>query len=347
MLILGLESTCDESAACILEYRGKQPSRILAHALRSQEEIHQDFGGVVPELAARAHLLHLDRLVGKTLAQAQTGWDAINAVAAAAGPGLIGGVMTGLLTGKLIALARDLPFIAVNHLEAHALSPRLAEKIDYPYLLLLISGGHSLTATIEGAGRYRVWGESRDDAAGEAFDKSARLLGLDYPGGAALEKLARRGQARHDLPRPLAGASHCDMSFAGLKSALRRLVEETNAAGGAGGKQQEKTRADLAAGFQLAAAESLAERSAKAMEFHLAHTGAAAPVFVAAGGVAANAVIRQKLRETAEKRGFRFSAPPPWLCTDNGAMIAYAGGEKLRAGITTGLDFPPRARWPL
>lgn len=345
MIILGIESSCDESAAAVLDYAGAGKSKVLAHALRSQEDEHAPFGGVVPELAARAHLAHLDRLIAHAMQEAGIGWRDLNAVAATAGPGLIGGVMTGLLTGKMIALAHKIPFCPINHLEAHALSPRLiSAEIHYPYLLLLVSGGHSLLASISGAGKARVWGQSRDDAAGEVFDKTARLLGLGFPGGAALERLADEGNPqRFSLPLPMRGAEHCDLSFAGLKSAVRREAETLPQ-----GKAGACARADLAASFQAAMAASLAERSAKAMQHHRQSLEKEArPYFVVAGGVAANRTIRETLARAAQAQGFRFTAPPHWLCTDNAAMVAYAGGERLAAGLEGRLDAPARARWPL
>jgi N6-L-threonylcarbamoyladenine synthase len=327
-LILGLESSCDDSAAALVT----GDRRILAQAVVGQNSAHLPYGGVVPEIAARAHVEILPGLVRSVLAEAKLPIGDVDAIAATAGPGLIGGVMVALLAGKGLALAAGKPLIAVNHLEGHALSPRLIDPdLAFPYLLLLVSGGHCQLLEVRGVGDYRRLATTIDDAAGEAFDKAAKLLGLDYPGGPAIEELARSGDpAAVPLPRPLLGSPEPHFSFAGLKSAVQRAV----ASG-------EYRREDIAASFQQAVVDSLVDRTALA----LGKTDA--PALVVAGGVAANQAIRSALAELATERGRRFSVPPAWLCTDNAAMIAWAGAERLAAGLTDPLDAPARARWPL
>mgnify|MGYP002336240571 CR=1 FL=1 len=327
-LILGLESSCDDSAVALVT----GDRRILAQAVVGQNEAHRPFGGVVPEIAARAHVDILPGLIRQVIAEAKVSLADVDAIAATAGPGLIGGVMVALLAGKGLALAGGKPLIAVNHLEGHALSPRLADPdLAFPYLLLLVSGGHCQLLEVHGVGRYRRLATTIDDAAGEAFDKAAKMLGLAYPGGPAIEALAKSGDARAvPLPRPLVGSAEPHFSFAGLKSAVQRAV--------ASGEHRPE---DVAASFQLAIADCLADRTARA----LAQTDA--PTFVVAGGVAANHAIRDRLRDLAAQHGRGFSVPPGWLCTDNAAMIAWAGAERLAAGPTDGYDAPARARWPL
>jgi len=327
-LILGLESSCDDSAAALVG----SDRRILAQAVVGQTAAHQPYGGVVPEIAARAHVEILPGLIGKVLDEAGCSIGEVDAIAATAGPGLIGGVMVALLAGKGLALATGKPLIAVNHLEGHALSPRLADPdLAFPYLLLLVSGGHCQLLEVRGVGDYARLATTIDDAAGEAFDKAAKLLGLAYPGGPAIEELARSGDAQAvPLPRPLLGSAEPHFSFAGLKSAVQRAV----ASG-------EYRREDIAASFQQAVADCLVDRTRRA----LIH--AAAPTIVVAGGVAANGVIRSALAELAASSGRHFSVPPAWLCTDNAAMIAWAGAERFAAGLTDPLDAPARARWPL
>ena len=340
MLVLGIETSCDETAAAIVDDR----RRIHADVVLSQTALHGPYGGVVPEIAARAHLEHLDGIIGRALAQAGIGFDALDAVAATGGPGLIGGVIVGVMTGKAIALARGLPFLGVNHLEGHALSARLSDDVAFPYLLLLVSGGHCQLLIVEGVGRYRRLGTTIDDAAGEAFDKTAKLLGLGYPGGPAIERAAPGGDpARFAFPRPLKGRPGCDFSFAGLKTAVRHTVEALTAAGGPLGAPDV---ADIAASFQAAVADSLIDRTARALDvFRRRHpTGEA---LVVAGGVAANSLLRARLSGLAHNAGLRFVAPPIRLCSDNGAMIAWAGIERLQLGLVDGLDFSPRPRWPL
>ncbi len=327
-LILGLESSCDDSAAALVT----GDRQILAQAVVGQNAAHQPYGGVVPEIAARAHVEILPDLIQRVLSDAKTSVHEIDAVAATAGPGLIGGVMVALLAGKGLALATGKPLIAINHLEGHALSPRLVDPdLGFPYLLLLVSGGHCQLLEVRGVGDYRRLATTIDDAAGEAFDKAAKLLGLGYPGGPAIEELAKRGDPDAvALPRPLVGSGEPHFSFAGLKSAVQR------AAASAEHKPQ-----DVAASFQQAVIDCLVDRTALA----LGKTDA--PALVVAGGVAANQAIRGALADLANREGRRFSVPPGWLCTDNAAMIAWAGAERFAAGITDDLDAPARARWPL
>jgi len=328
-LILGIESSCDETAAALVT----TDRRILAHRLAGQEDAHRPYGGVVPEIAARAHVEILPRLIEQVLAQAQVKLDEVDAIAATAGPGLIGGVMVGLLTAKGLALAAGKPLIALNHLEGHALSPMLSDPdLAFPYLLLLVSGGHCQLLFVEGVGRNRRLATTIDDAAGEAFDKSAKLLGLGFPGGPAVEKAAAAGDAKAvPLPRPLIGSDEPHFSFAGLKSAVLRAKQSGLYAD-----------ADIAASFQQAVVDCLVDRTRRAF------AGAqGATALVVAGGVAANQAVRSALTGLAAERGLPFVAPPLWLCTDNAAMIAWAGGLRFEAGLVDGLDAPARARWPL
>ena len=327
-LILGLESSCDDSAvALVTSDRG-----ILAQAVVGQNAAHEPYGGVVPEIAARAHVEILPDLVRRVLSDAGTSIAEIDGIAATAGPGLIGGVMVALLAGKGLALAANKPLIAINHLEGHALSPRLVDPdLDFPYLLLLVSGGHCQLLEVQGVGAYRRLATTIDDAAGEAFDKAAKLLGLPYPGGPAIEALAKNGNPRAvPLPRPLVGSGELHFSFAGLKSAVQRAV--------ASGEHKPE---DIAASFQQAVVDCLVDRTALALQ------SSDAPALVVAGGVAANQAVRGALAELAKNQGRRFTVPPGWLCTDNAAMIAWAGAERLARGLCDGLDAPPRARWPL
>ena len=328
-LILGIESSCDETAAALVA----TDRRILAHRLAGQEAAHRPFGGVVPEIAARAHVEILPALIEEALAEAGVGLDSVDAIAATAGPGLIGGVMVGLVTAKGLALASGKPLVAVNHLEAHALSPMLSDPdLVFPYLLLLVSGGHCQLLLVEGVGRYRRLATTIDDAAGEAFDKTAKLLGLGYPGGPAVEKAAVDGDPRSvPLPRPLVGSSEPHFSFAGLKSAALRAHQS--------GLYRDS---DIAASFQQAVVDCLVDRTRRALA---AASGATS--LVVAGGVAANQAIRGALQDLAASHDLPFVAPPLWLCTDNAAMIGWAGGLRFEAGLIDGLDAPARARWPL
>ena len=333
-LILGIESSCDETAAAIVDTAAPTLARrILAQHIASQDDAHRPYGGVVPEIAARAHVEKIAPLIAATLGDAGLELADMDAIAATAGPGLIGGVMVGLVTAKALAMAGDKPLLAVNHLEGHALSPRLADPtLDYPYCLLLVSGGHCQLLEVRGVGDYRRLATTIDDALGEAFDKTAKLLGLGYPGGPAVERLAREGDPRAiKFPRPLVGSGDPNFSFAGLKSAVARTVQ-------GGGSAQ----ADIAASFQQAAIDCVIDRTRIALA-GLAGMNA----LVVAGGVAANAAIRAALETLAAGHDLRFVAPPPALCTDNAAMIAWAGGERLAAGYRDPLDAIARPRWPL
>ncbi|HVF94787.1 MAG TPA: tRNA (adenosine(37)-N6)-threonylcarbamoyltransferase complex transferase subunit TsaD [Sphingomonas sp.] len=326
MIVLGLESSCDETAAALVTL----DRQVLAHRLAGQEAAHAPFGGVVPEIAARAHVEALEPLIEAALADAGMTLAQVDAVAATAGPGLIGGVMVGLVTGKALAHAANKPLIAVNHLEGHALSPRLADPdLDFPYLLLLVSGGHCQLLLVEGVARYRRLATTIDDAVGEAFDKTAKLLGLGFPGGPAVERAAALGDPRAvPLPRPLKGSAEPHFSFAGLKSAVARAVGQ-------------HSPEDLAASFQAAVVDCLVDRTRRAL------AGVEATALVVAGGVAANGAVRSAMQALAAAHGLRFVAPPLWLCTDNAAMIAWAGAERFALGLTDPLDVPARARWPL
>lgn len=328
-IILGLESSCDETAAAIV----RSDRTILSHALAGQEDHHRAFGGVVPEIAARAHAELMTPLVETALADAGLSLNDIDAIAATAGPGLIGGVMVGLVTAKALAMASGKPLIAVNHLEGHALSPRLIDAdLEFPYLLLLVSGGHCQLLRVNGVGDYNRLATTIDDAVGEAFDKTAKILGLGFPGGPAVERAAAIGNANNvPLPRPLKGADEPHFSFAGLKSAVLRAHESG----------QYRTE-DIAASFQLAVIDCLYDRISYTLDRIVAPAA-----LVVAGGVAANVPIRAMLEKLAVQRGMRFVAPPLWLCTDNGVMIAWAGAERFGMGLTDGLDFVARPRWPL
>ncbi|MFQ5533470.1 MAG: tRNA (adenosine(37)-N6)-threonylcarbamoyltransferase complex transferase subunit TsaD [Sphingomonadales bacterium] len=341
-IVLGIETSCDETAAAVIT----GDKRVLAETVYSQIAEHRPYGGVVPEIAARSHIERLDGLIAGVMKDAGIGFDRLSAVAATAGPGLIGGVIVGLMTGKAIAATWDLPLIAVNHLEGHALSARLTADIDFPYLLLLVSGGHCQLIRVSGVARYQRLGATIDDAVGEAFDKTAKLLELGYPGGPEIEKAAKIGDPdRFELPRPMRGRPGCDFSFSGLKTAVRRLLERHMNAVSA------QDRADIAASFQGAVADVLCDRTRNAMEIMRA---AASPamrgsrnVLVVAGGVAANTYLKRRLDALCREQGFELMAPPAKYCTDNGAMIAWAGIERLALGLMDGLDVEAKARWPL
>jgi N6-L-threonylcarbamoyladenine synthase len=338
LTVLGIETSCDETAAAVVRLDGERVA-VLSSVVASQIAEHAPYGGVVPEIAARAHVEVVDRVIERAMADAGLGFEALSGIAATAGPGLVGGVMVGLSAGKAIALARGLPLMVVNHLEGHALSVRLTEAAPYPFLLLLVSGGHCQLLSVEGVGRYRRLGTTIDDAAGEAFDKIAAALGLGYPGGPALEQLAAGGDAeRFTLPRALLGRDGCDFSFSGLKTAAARLAETA---------ETEAERRDLAAAVQAAIARQLAERSEKAMRRYIESHGGAGRLFVVAGGVAANQTVRARLKASAEAHGFAFVAPALKFCTDNAAMIALAGAERLAAGLIDDIDAVARPRWPL
>jgi N6-L-threonylcarbamoyladenine synthase len=336
--VLGLETSCDETAAAVVRLTGGR-AQVLSSVVGSQIAEHAPFGGVVPEIAARAHVERIDELTHAALREAGLGFDDLTGVAATAGPGLVGGVMVGLSFGKAVALARGLPLVAVNHLEGHAVSARLGAEVAYPFLLLLVSGGHCQLLEVEGVGACRRLGSTIDDAAGEAFDKIAKTLGLPYPGGPALEALAQGGDAdRFVLPRMLLGRKDCDFSFSGLKTAAARLAE---------GLTEDADRRDLAAAVQKAIAVQLTERSDRAMATYAADREGRGLRFVVAGGVAANQAVRARLQAAAQGRGFSFHAPPLAYCTDNAAMIALAGAERLALGLSDPLDAAARPRWPL
>ncbi len=335
MLVLGIESSCDETAAAVVAGDGRVLSRLVAN----QDAAHAPYGGVVPEIAARAHVEALTPMVAGALRQAGITLADVDAIAATAGPGLIGGVMVGLVTGKALSLAARKPLYAINHLEGHALSPRLVEPgLAFPYLLLLVSGGHCQLLRVDGAGRYARLATTIDDAVGEAFDKTAKLLGLGFPGGPAVERAAATGNPKaFAFPRPLLHTDEPHFSFAGLKTAVLRAVQ----AHGQGPSAD--TAADIAASFQAAVIDCLVDRTRRALD-------RAGPVeaLVVAGGVAANLPVRAALQALADARALRFVAPPLWLCTDNAAMIAWAACERIAAGLPAdGLDAPARPRWPL
>lgn len=340
MRVLGIETTCDETAAAVVGTDEDGRGVILSNEILSQIAEHAAYGGVVPEIAARAHVEVLDVLVKRALEAAGTTLDQCDAIAAAAGPGLIGGVIVGLTTAKALAMVTKKPLIAVNHLEAHALSPRLTEGIAFPYLLLLVSGGHTQLLAVRGVGDYVRLGTTIDDAIGEAFDKTAKLLGLPYPGGPEVEKEALKGDPeRFALPRPLSGRGVPDFSLSGLKTAVRLEAEKI-------APLSARDVADLCASFQAAVVDVIVDRTRVALR--LCREVAGHPnALVVAGGVAANQSVRRALQRLAAEAGLRLAAPPPALCTDNGAMIAWAGLERLREGLVDDLSFAPRARWPL
>lgn len=341
MIVLGLESSCDETAAALVGDAALPSARVLSDRVRSQLDDHAPYGGVVPEIAARAHLDYINRLIAQAFDEARLTWNDVDAIAVTTGPGLIGGLLVGLLTAQGLAAATGKSLIGINHLEGHALSARLVDEIAFPYLLLLVSGGHCQILAVEGVGRYRRLGTTIDDAAGEAFDKVAKLLGLGYPGGPALERAAIGGDPdRFSLPRPMIGRPGCDFSFSGLKTAVRQLVAAQ------GDALDAQTRADIAAGFQAVVCKSLVDRVDHALDW----CDEALPTvktLVIAGGVAANRAIGTALTGLAAKRGRACLVPPARLCTDNAAMIAWAGIERWRAGLVDPAALTARARWPL
>jgi len=338
LTVLGIETSCDETAAAVVRGRAPGPGTILSNIVFSQLEAHKPYGGVVPEIAARAHVEKIDGIVAEALAAANVKLTDCDAIAATAGPGLIGGVMVGLTTAKALALAAGKPLVAVNHLEAHALTARLTDGVEFPFLLLLISGGHCQLLGVEGVGRFRLYGTTIDDAVGEAFDKVAKLLGLPYPGGPRLEELASGGNPKaYPLPRPMRGRAGSDFSFSGLKTAVRLIADDPNI-----------DKAGLAASFQRAVTDILADRTAAAMvRFKREFPDTASPVLVLAGGVASNGAIRAALTALAAREGFQTKIPPPRLCTDNAAMVAWAGVEHGQLGSFDGIGVSPKARWPL
>ncbi len=340
MRVLGIETTCDETAASVVALGRGGKAEILSNVVLSQIAEHADFGGVVPEIAARAHVAAIDRIVACAMAEAEIGFQDLDGVAAASGPGLIGGVMVGMVTGKAIALAAKKPFVAVNHLEAHALTARLTDGIPFPYLLLLVSGGHTQLLAVLGVGDYLRLGTTIDDAAGEAFDKVAKMLGLSYPGGPQVEKESIRGDSqRFAFPRPMYGRETPDFSFSGLKTAVRLATERTAPLSGT-------DIADLCASFQAAVVDIMVERTRAGLRAFRQQVGSP-NALVVAGGVAANDSICRALHRLTIESGLRLITPPLALCTDNGAMIAWTGIERLRLGMADGLDFAARPRWPL
>jgi N6-L-threonylcarbamoyladenine synthase len=340
MIVLGIETTCDETAAAVVERDADGRGRILSNIILSQVSEHAAFGGVVPEIAARAHVEALDLVIGQAMSEAGQDYDALDGIAAAAGPGLIGGVIVGLTTAKAISLVKNKPLIAINHLEAHALTARLTDATPFPCCLFLASGGHTQILAVRGVGDYVRLGTTQDDAIGEAFDKTAKLLGLGYPGGPQVEKEAGRGDAaRFALPRPMHGRKEADFSLSGLKTALRMEAEKI-------APLSEQDVADLCAAFQQAVVDVVLDRLRAGLRLFRAQYGAPTAL-VAAGGVAANLAIRKVLHRLAFEVGTVLVAPPLELCTDNGAMIAWAGAERLALGMTDSLETAPRARWPL
>jgi N6-L-threonylcarbamoyladenine synthase len=340
MVVLGIETTCDETAAAVVERLDDGSGRILSDVVLSQVNEHAAFGGVVPEIASRAHVEMLDRVIAKAMADAGKGYGDIDGVAAAAGPGLIGGVIVGLTTAKAIAMVTGKPLLAINHLEAHALTARLTDKLTFPYCLFLASGGHTQIVSVQAVGSYTRLGTTVDDAIGEAFDKTAKLLGLGFPGGPQVEKEAERGNpTRFTLPRPMHGRPEPDFSLSGLKTALRLEAEKVAPLSG-------QDVADLCASFQQAIVEIILDRLRAGVRRFRAQFGPPTAL-VAAGGVAANQAVRKVLQRTAFEAGIPLIVPPPELCTDNGAMIAWAGAERLALKLTDKLETAPRARWPL
>ncbi len=342
LTVLGIETSCDETAAAIVT----ENRAILAQALLSQKD-HDIYGGVVPEVAARAHLQHLESQIKAALTQSGLGFADLDAIAVTAGPGLIGGVLVGALMAKTIALVQDIPLIAVNHLEGHALTPRLSHPVEFPFLLLLVSGGHCQILIVKGVGDYTRLGATVDDAVGEAFDKTAKLMGLGYPGGPAVEKMAARctdppaALQKYALPRPFVGQDNCDFSFSGLKTAVRRAIEQLPA-----GDIRPSDAADLCAAFQITVGDILVDRMNRAIDRYLA-IHPASPTVVVAGGVAANQSLRHALEQLCLAKGCAFAAPPLALCTDNAAMIAWAGIERAQLGLIDDSHFIVRPRWPL
>ena len=342
LCVLGIETSCDETAASVVTRAPDGSARILSNVVRSQIDEHAAFGGVVPEIAARAHIELLDHLIEQAMSEAEINFSQLDGVAVTAGPGLIGGLMVGLMTAKAIAFTHDLPLVGINHLEGHALTPGLADGVRPPYVLLLVSGGHTQIQIVHDVGRYQRLGTTVDDALGEAFDKVAKMLGLDYPGGPEVARFAEKGDAtRFQFPRPMKGRKELHFSFSGLKTAVRQQAMKM-------APLSESDIADLCASFELAATESVIDRVGRAMDAYSKTMATDLPRrLVVAGGVAANKRLRTALEVLAESRNFSFDVPPVALCTDNAAMIAYAGAENLARGKADDLDLPARARWPL
>jgi N6-L-threonylcarbamoyladenine synthase len=341
--VLGIETSCDETAASVVALDGGRPA-ILSNVVLSQIEDHAAFGGVVPEIAARAHVEALDGIVAAALSDAGVTLDDVDAIAATAGPGLVGGLIVGLMTAKALSAASGKPLQAINHLEGHALTARLTDGLNFPYLLVLVSGGHTQIVLVRGVGQYERWATTIDDALGEAFDKTAKLIGLPYPGGPNVEKAAKAGDPkRFDFPRPMKGESRPDFSFSGLKTAVRQAATAI-------APLSEQDVADISASFQAAIAETLEDRVGRSLtRFRAEFPDVARPSLVVAGGVAANAAVRATLENLCDRHGFAFVAPPLKLCTDNAAMIAWAAIERIRVGSgeSDAMHFAPRSRWPL
>ncbi|MGH6866672.1 MAG: tRNA (adenosine(37)-N6)-threonylcarbamoyltransferase complex transferase subunit TsaD [Methyloceanibacter sp.] len=341
MTLLGIETSCDETAAAVVRRNPDGTGKILSNVVRSQLDLHAAYGGVVPEIAARAHVDLLDAEIRQAMADADVGFEALDGVAAATGPGLIGGLIVGTTTAKAIALSLNIPFLAVNHLEAHALSARLTDGLGFPYLLLLVSGGHTQLLIVKDVGSYERLGTTLDDALGEAFDKAAKMLGLGYPGGPEVERWAERGRPTIALPRPMLGRDEPHFSLAGLKTALRHAAL-------ARAPLTEQDIADLCASFQEAVADILGDRTERAMSLYQDRLGADAQcALVVAGGVAANSLLKAALAGVSARHKFRLVVPPPELCTDNAAMVAWAGAERLTRGLMDDMSVRARARWPL
>lgn len=342
--VLGIETSCDETAAAVVSRDAAGKPAILSNSVLSQIDEHAAFGGVVPEIAARAHVEALDGIIEAALSDAGTSLQDIDAIAVSTGPGLIGGLIVGLMTAKALAAASAKPLISINHLEGHALTARMTDELPFPYLVLLVSGGHTQLICVQGLGDYQRWGTTIDDAIGEAFDKTAKLLGLPYPGGPNVEKAALKGDAgRFTFPQPLKGQDRLDFSFSGLKTAVRQTASSM-------APLSDSDVCDICASFQATAAASLCERTERALKrFRQAFPELATPALVAAGGVASNKLIRSELTARCGQNGVRFIAPPLALCTDNAAMIAWAGLERLEAGHVDAdaMDIAPRSRWPL
>ena len=336
MYVLGIESSCDETGAAVVN----EKKEICSNVLWTQIKMHTPFGGVVPEIAARAHLERIDEIVGEAMEKAGIGFEDLSAVAVSAGPGLIGGVIVGVMTAKAICAAHRLPFVALNHLEGHALTSRLTGEVEFPFLLLLVSGGHCQILAVKGVGQYEKLGGTMDDSAGEAFDKVSKMLGLGYPGGPKIEAAAKKGNAsRFEFPVPMKGRPGCDFSFSGLKTSVRTCIEKN-------APLSEQDKSDICASFQTAVVKQMADR----LQHAIAIARDKCPDIkdlVVAGGVAANQSVRAMIQHIADTHNLTFSAPPIGLCTDNGVMIAWAGLERFRQGLTDTLDFRARPRWPL